>query len=389
MNKGVTATISGLTIAGGSSFEGGGLLNDGNLTLTGMAFQGNQAGNMYWMPGSGGGIYNAAGATLAIGSSSFTGNHANDLEGGGGIYNAGTLTLTTSTFSGNEASGISTGLTAGPMGDSLYNAATAAVTSCTFTADAFNSIASTGNLTLRQSSISGDRIVGVASWGTATIDSCTVNDNGMSWADSVYVDGGIQVRGIVTIVNSTVADNQGAGVNVVRGMTSSSRPTVVTIASCTIAGNTATSDAGDVTSGAGINVLGAGSFTQISLHDTILAGNLLEPAGGKAMLNDLDTSTSSSRIVKAPQYISLGYNLIQAPGSAVFTGTTVGNIYGVNPDLGPLANNGGPTQTMALLAGSPAIDAGDPNLTGLPATDQRGLPRTTHGHLDIGAYEVQ
>ncbi len=388
VDPGATASISGLTITGGLGWYGGGLENDGNLRLAGMAFQGNEAKGGGLLYGYGGGIYNASGATLAISSSSFTRNLAVDNDsGGGGIYNVGTLTMLTSAFSGNTAT--FPDLANDPMGDGIYNGTTATIVSCTFTADAFNSILSTGNLTLRQSTISGDKTVGVDCSGVATIDSCTVSGNGASGADTVYDDSGIKARGIVKIVNSTVADNQGAGVNVSRGAILPVIPSDVTIASCTIAGNTATSMAGDVTSGAGINVVGLGNLTQISLHDTILAGNLLEPSGGKAILNDLYTSTQKSPLMKPPQYISLGYNLIQAPGSAVFTGTTAGNLYGVNPDFGPLANNGGPTETMALLAGSPAIDAGDPNLTGLPATDQRGLPRTTHGHLDIGAYEVQ
>jgi hypothetical protein len=59
----------------------------------------------------------------------------------------------------------------------------------------------------------------------------------------------------------------------------------------------------------------------------------------------------------------------------------------IDPKLGPLQNNGGPTQTMALLLGSPAIGAGD--TTGAPPTDQRGAPRIVNGTIDIGAYEVQ
>jgi hypothetical protein len=64
----------------------------------------------------------------------------------------------------------------------------------------------------------------------------------------------------------------------------------------------------------------------------------------------------------------------------------------LDPLLGPLANNGGPTQTHALLAGSPAIDKGDN--TGAPATDQRGVARPRDGDgngsllVDIGAFEL-
>jgi len=64
----------------------------------------------------------------------------------------------------------------------------------------------------------------------------------------------------------------------------------------------------------------------------------------------------------------------------------------LNPLLGPLTNNGGPTLTMALLPGSPAIDAGDDGLLSAPynlTTDQRGLPRKAGAHVDIGALEFQ
>jgi hypothetical protein len=253
---------------------------------------------------------------------------------------------------------------------------------CKFTADVSNSIDSSGNLTIKQSTVSADSAFGIICSGTATIDACTVSRNGSAAVGTE--GGGIQAKGIVTLVNCTIADNAGVGLTVYRGQTSTHLPTVVSIASCTIADNTVTASAGDVTTGAGIDVQYVGLFTQISLHDTIVAGNRVVPSGGTAFLHDLYTGTATP-----PHYISLGYNLIQAPGGVTFTGTTAGNIYGVDPLLGPLANNGGPTQTMALLAGSAAIGGGDPDTAGLPATDQRGFPRVVDGRVDIGAYEVQ
>ena len=62
------------------------------------------------------------------------------------------------------------------------------------------------------------------------------------------------------------------------------------------------------------------------------------------------------------------------------------------PKLGPLQDNGGPTFTMALLAGSPALNAGDDALLASPfnlSTDQRGLPRPFGPHVDIGAFELE
>ncbi|MBI3881173.1 MAG: hypothetical protein HY301_14060 [Verrucomicrobia bacterium] len=63
-----------------------------------------------------------------------------------------------------------------------------------------------------------------------------------------------------------------------------------------------------------------------------------------------------------------------------------GDLVGTDPRLGPLADNGGPTPTCALLFGSPAIDVGDDSLTG---TDQRGFLRLSGPHVDIGAFELQ
>ena len=77
-----------------------------------------------------------------------------------------------------------------------------------------------------------------------------------------------------------------------------------------------------------------------------------------------------------------GHNL-SSDGSCNFTNT--GSMNNTDPKLGPLANNGGPTLTMALLPGSPAIDAGNTSLA--PATDQRGFPRPAGLAADIGAFE--
>ena len=90
---------------------------------------------------------------------------------------------------------------------------------------------------------------------------------------------------------------------------------------------------------------------------------------------------------------SLGYNLIATTSGATITGITTGNLIGVNPQLGPLADNGGKTQTRALPIGSPAVDSGKPGCSGL-TTDQRGSPRPQDGDMsgtdecDIGAYEL-
>ncbi|HEY2084377.1 MAG TPA: choice-of-anchor Q domain-containing protein, partial [Verrucomicrobiae bacterium] len=97
-------------------------------------------------------------------------------------------------------------------------------------------------------------------------------------------------------------------------------------------------------------------------------------------------------------FSSLSYNLIgQTNGSFGFTNGVNGDLAGstnapLDPILGPLADNGGPTFTMALLHGSPALDAGDDALLQPPyalKNDQRGFPRKSGAHVDIGAFEFQ
>jgi hypothetical protein len=107
------------------------------------------------------------------------------------------------------------------------------------------------------------------------------------------------------------------------------------------------------------------------MYDTILADNSADTAGP-----DLDGSVTSLR-----------HNLFG--NSTGGSGFVASDLLNVNPQLGPLQNNGGPTQTMALLADSPAIDAGDN--TNAPTYDQRGpgYPRIVNGIIDIGAFEVQ
>jgi hypothetical protein len=86
-----------------------------------------------------------------------------------------------------------------------------------------------------------------------------------------------------------------------------------------------------------------------------------------------------------------GHNLLGRTASCNgFTGP--GDLLKADPLLGPLQDNGGPTFTMALMGGSPAIDAGDDAVCAAPpvlGVDQRGQPRPGGPHCDIGAFEVQ
>src|SRR5262249_27053579 len=211
--------------------------NDGSLTLDRVTVRDNQAGDQF-LTGAGGGIYNAPGASLTITRSTILNNavYIDMLQGGGGIYNAGALSVFATRFSGNSVS--SGSLANVRNGSSVYNdyptggvTPTATIDSCTFTANGNNSISSSGNLTLRRSTVSGDRLVGVECGGTATIDSCTVTGNG----------GGIEARGSLTLVSSTGAGNGGPGLTV-RGGTGT-WPTSGPVANGTTPGNPPSSPA--------------------------------------------------------------------------------------------------------------------------------------------------
>ena len=127
----------------------------------------------------------------------------------------------------------------------------------------------------------------------------------------------------------------------------------------------------------------------MSFSHSIVAGNFTDFP--ESSPSDVYGSSSSG-----PHIQSNGYNIIGGgTGTNINTGYEAFNnldLTGItDPRLGPLADNGGPTQTLALLPDSPAINAGNPNFAPPPATDQRGpgFQRVRGGRIDIGAFEVQ
>jgi hypothetical protein len=205
---------------------------------------------------------------------------------------------------------------------------------------------------------------GISNAGTLTVTNSTISDNSAFGGGGIY-NGGIYNDvtldgGTVKVTNSTLSGNSaasGGGIDNYGG--------TLTVTDSTLAGNSATY-------GGGVD-----NFLQgvITIGDTIIAGN----------------AAATGPDVNGP-VTSLGFNLIgNSSGGSGFVATDLVN---VSPLLGPLQNNGGPTQTMALLPGSPAVDAGNVALAvdanGNPlTTDQRGGPRDAFGGVDIGAFEVQ
>jgi hypothetical protein len=166
----------------------------------------------------------------------------------------------------------------------------------------------------------------------------------------------------------------------------------VTLNDDTLAANTVSSGAGTNTGGAdggavynlafGANIdTGGTTSATLTLNNSILSNS----AGGTDLAGQImnfDPNNNAASVGGSTNLVQTN-NLGSTPLAAGVITVTA------NPNLGPLQNNGGPTFTMALTLTSPAFGAGNPNVSGLPATDQRGLPRLTNGRLDLGAFEVQ
>jgi CSLREA domain-containing protein len=199
------------------------------------------------------------------------------------------------------------------------------------------------------------------STGVINVSNSTLNNNTASPSGGAIFNNS---TGTINVTNSTISGNIASGGGIFNVTTGP-----INIVNSTISGNSAPGGAG---AGGGIHNNSASPV--ISLKNTIVALNTAGSGTGPDLVGPMT---------------SQGNNLIgKNNGSTGFTNGSNGDIVGtiaapINPLLGLLANNGGSTQTMALLPGSPAINAG--TITGAPATDQRGISRV--GAVDIGAFE--
>ena len=259
---------------------------------------------------------------------------------------------------------------------------------------------------------------GISAGGTLTLDHCTISNN-----TAAVLGGGIYAV-TTTVISSTIegnsAEHGGGGLYTIGGS--------VTLRDSTINGNSSTAGGGGlrVSSGGTLNLIdttvtgnfsnsdggGAyveGTFGGGALHafNATITGNqcgvgqagcgIFRESGGSASIantilaNNYDASKAGTAN-DCNAVVSLDYNLIRTTANCTITGATTNNINGADPMLGPLQDNGGPTQTEALLTGSPAIDKGNPsgctdNFGATLTTDQRGFIRPINGRCDMGAYE--
>jgi hypothetical protein len=222
------------------------------------------------------------------------------------------------------------------------------------------------------------RVMFVNSGVTLTLKVLTIangsNPNGFG--------GGLENFGTVSISNSTFATNS-AGFG---GGLDNENFGTVSISNSTFATNSAP------------NLDGGGLFNDggtVSISNSTFATNSAGEGGG--LFNESTASIGGSIVANntggncflqfGGVITSTGYNLESGTDCGL---TSTGDLQNTDPKLGPLASNGGPTQTMALLKGSPAIDYIPLTSSLCPATDQRGHKRPDNPHegaCDIGAYE--
>ena len=393
ITSGGKATISGMTISHSSVHNGAGgaVRNQGTLTLDGVLMEQNNAIADSGAQASGAAIANTG--TLTLKNSTLTRNFAMGNGGGadvagGGIANSGTMTLDHARLINNVAHAGDTtasgGIGAEAKGGGIFN---------------------TGDLTLVDSTLTQNLAIGGAAH----------DEGGPGLGGAIYNSG----SGALTVKSSTLTENQagGGGGNVaglaIGGALENFEPATFAIENSTITGNAAVAGSGSHQDGQSIGggidnqstfphpstVLSAtissngafrgsnisNTFSSLSLQNTIVA-NPRTPAGGPA--ENCGHPSSFPSAIK-----SLGYNIDSGSTCELNKG---GDRSNTDPQLKTLADNGGPTQTMAIPLSSPALDQG---VSGGLTTDQRGdkrpvivpgVPRPQGGDgSDIGAYEYQ
>lgn len=302
-----------------------------------------------------------------------------------GIYNAGNLSITNCVIS--NATGVSG---YGIDFDGHYGG-TLTVTGCTMTNNNYDGIffdgTGGGTLTVTSSTFSGN-FSGIQIWGSTpavrlcTISGCIISGN---TSYGVYLLNGAHA---VTISGTTISGN-GRGID--------NSYSALTINDCTIADNGVGSNA--ASQGGGINNTGS-----LIVNDSTIARNSATYYGGGIYQDQYNGSATLANTIVAGNMngtspdiygtVTANYCLIgnNTDPITIFTSGSGNNIVNQDPLLAALGNYGGPTQTLPLLPGSPAIDKGSNALIPLGlTTDQRGLPRIypANGTVDIGAYEYQ
>lgn len=310
---------------GGTAFDFFGDAGYGTLSVSGVTMT-----NGYYYGAGGGGIWAGNGGSVTLTDSAITNSmSAGKYASGGGIFADGNVTLVNSTVSNSTADSSKYE----GIGGGVYAAGDVSITNSTISGNVAKS-----NGTYYYGGYYGAGLGGgIAAAGTITVTNSTLSGNSASYGGAVFSNG------LVTLQNSTVTANLADAAN---------------------------SSGSYGAEGGGVAIYSSGGGG-ISLNSTIAFGNI---GGGAVYGDDLGGNVSISGANNL-----VGVSTIPLPGDTLAS----------DPLLGPLANNGGPTLTHAIPAGSPAADAGN-NAAGL-TTDQRGagFPRVSGAAADIGSFEIQ
>ena len=338
----------------GYSDDGGGIKNDGKLTITDSMVSDNRTS------GDGGGILNWQGSLTLNGCEV----RRNSAQSGGGIFNDAPLTMVDSTISGNVAS------TGGGVSSRAALTATDSFISNNTAEEWGGGIdGEDGTLTLTNVEVSGNT-AGMSAGGIRALNGLTMTGTTVSGnAAQDGCGGGMLLDGNVRVANSTISGNSasgefgcGGGISVVRTIASFQNMRFEYV---TIAENRATWQGTAMY----VDVSVTGSFPLLTWRNTLVQGDC------------------AARMGSLPE--SLGYNL-ESPGDTCGfeLPTDQVSVDAEDLGLGPLRDNGGRTETHGLDEGSVAVDAIPPTACEVDA-DQRGVERPQGDACDVGAFEVE
>lgn len=371
---------SNLTVSGNDSFRVFDLQTGPTVGIDGLTISGGRTTN----PAQSGAGIRSTGA-LTVSNSVISNNHTIGIGAdGGGIFQfGGSLTLTDSTVSGNTTTGENSfggGIRAdnGPV-DILRSVIEGNSTnSGSGTGLGGGVLVLSGDTTVIQTTISGNENFGAGSVGgglvvaTANLDviESTISGNTTTGRGGGLLFGSDNPAHTANVVNSTISGNtatngEGGGISVFQG--------TFNLLHSTVTNNTAPDGLGSGISSASDGV----AVSNTTVTSSIVSGNTN---------SDIDNIISGTG---GPTITSGNFNLVGSGNAAAAFNGSADQTGISNPGLAPLGSNGGPTETHALLAGSPAIDSGD--LTSTETTDQRGsgFVRLVGTNVDIGAVELQ
>ena len=349
----MSVTLSGVTLRNNRASSGGGIAirSSGTLLIQSSVISGNRAESSGGY--GGGGLFVHGGASSQIRSTQIANNYS-FASGGGAHFHFGTQSFSDSVIRGNTSR-----LAAGG-GIAVYYG-TLDMQRCTVIANTAHTDG--GGVQLKRSYTPAG----------GGIENSTISGNrsqlGLGGGVNLFNDSQAPVNfGNVTIYGNSAGDGGGIYSRFGDSRNAPLGVGVLTLQSCTIAGNVAYNGGGLVSSAFGNFVV---------MRNDIVATNVATTGADPHPDPDMEGTFDAS------------YNLIMTVGDATVLGPPDSNITDTDPQLGPLTVNGGTTATLLPSPGSAAIDTGDPDFSAPPSADQRGLPRVAGVHVDLGAVERQ